>query len=114
MRARPLSKSVGTNKPSEWSGSGRVVACIAVRLRRGRRDLSAWRPAGAQLAGCGGAGKRGWDRRELVDANRVATGQRTLKRAKQGLRVERIYRSKDMAFARKRCQAAIMGNSRWI
>ena len=50
---------------------------------RGRRDLSAWRRAGAPLAGCGGAEERGWYRRAPVDANRVATGQRTLKRAKQ-------------------------------
>jgi hypothetical protein len=82
MGARPRSKSAGTNKTTEWSGSGRVVACIAVRLRRGRRDLSAWRRAGAPLAGCGGAEERGWYRRGPVDANRVATGQRTLKRAK--------------------------------
>jgi hypothetical protein len=33
------------------------------------------------LAGCG-AEERGWYRREPVDANRVATGQRTLKPAK--------------------------------
>jgi len=43
---------------------------------------SAWRRAGAPLAGCGGSEERGWYRREPVDANRVATGQRTLKRAK--------------------------------
>src|SRR5487761_361000 len=94
VRSTWIDLPAGANKTTEWSGSGRVVACIAMRLRRGRRDLSAWRRAGDPLAGCGGAEERGWYRREPVDANRGATGQRTLKRTKEVLCVDRIYRSK--------------------
>lgn len=64
-----MRKSAGTNKTTEWSGSGRVVAGIA------EGDVIRW-PGAAE------AEERGWYRREPVDANRVATGQRTLKRAK--------------------------------
>jgi len=62
---------------------GAEAAEVLMRVRRGRRDPSAWRRAGAPLARCGGAEERGWYRREPVDGNRVAAGQRTLKRTKQ-------------------------------
>jgi hypothetical protein len=101
--SRPLSKSAGTNKTTEWSGSGRVVACIAVRLRRGRRDLSAWRRAGAPLAGVRRRPKRGLVSPRAGRCEPGGNGPAHAQASKAVLFVDRIYRSKDTAFPRKRC-----------
>jgi hypothetical protein len=106
--SRPLSKSAGTNKTTEWSGSGRVVACIAVRLRRGRRDLSAWRRAGAPLAG--GRKSYSYDVEPIGDletdpAGRCEPGGNGPARSSEQ---SRIVRRPDLpeqrnGFSRKRC-----------
>jgi hypothetical protein len=119
MWARPRSKSAGTNKATEWSGGGRwlrpggFAAVRVVCMHRGASspragDLSAWRRAGAPLAGWGGA-EGGAGIAESRSMQPGVNGPAHAQASKAVLCVDWIYRSKDMAFPRKR----MLGSDYW-